>query len=73
MQTDLDAPRDDALLESFLNHLRLERRYDIDEVEGGEVIKPQNMGMEELRALDHVAHQAAHLRGVNPHGVFKAE
>ncbi len=27
MQTDLDAPRDDALLESFLNHLRLERRY----------------------------------------------
>jgi len=26
-----------------------------------------------LRALDHVAHQPAHLRGVNPHGVFEAQ
>ena len=37
------------------------------------MIKPQNMRMEKLPSLDHVAHKPAHLGGVNPHSIFEAE
>ena len=60
------------LLERGLLGLRLERRYDVHVIEGVQMVEPEDVGVDELRAFDDVPDDAAVVRGSHLEGVVHA-